>query len=162
MSLVTGILHRCKKPVLVARFRYFLLEQQSRIRVSGTTTLLETGLKNNNRPVTTLALLTQCLLVTDNSVRRCNKPSPAGTVPCRRLASSNLAVNIKMPDKKPFQRLPKTVLPKQYDLYLKPNLKEFTFEGKETVKVVVSEKLLIIIDEIITILSNVFTVKKIN
>lgn len=148
MSLVAGILQRCNKPVLVARFRYFLLEQQSRIRVSGTTTLLERGLKNNNRSVTTVALLTQCLLVTDSSVRRCNKLSSAFAVSCRRLASSNLAVNIKMPDKKPFQRLSKTVLPKHYDLFLKPNLKEFTFEGKETVKVVVSTKL-IIIDKVI-------------
>lgn len=143
MSLVAGILQHCNKPVLVAWFRYFLLEQRSRIRVSGTTTLLEIGLKNNSRPVTTLALLTQCVVVvTDSSVRCRNKLSSPFTVSCcRRLASSNLAVNNrKMPDKKPFQRLPKSVLPKHYDLFLKPNLKEFTFEGRETVKVVVNEK----------------------
>ena len=41
-------------------------------------------------------------------------------------------------DKKPFRRLPKTVKPVLYDLFLKPDLKKFTFEGKETVSINVS------------------------
>ncbi|XP_026480740.1 puromycin-sensitive aminopeptidase [Ctenocephalides felis] len=35
-----------------------------------------------------------------------------------------------MPEKKAFERLPKTVLPKHYYLELKPDLKAFTFTGK--------------------------------
>lgn len=41
-------------------------------------------------------------------------------------------------DKKIFKRLPKTVKPVMYDLYLKPDLQKFTFEGKETVSINVS------------------------
>lgn len=37
---------------------------------------------------------------------------------------------VKMPEKKAFERLPKTVLPKHYYLDLKPDLKAFTFTGK--------------------------------
>ncbi|XP_063226837.1 puromycin-sensitive aminopeptidase isoform X2 [Bacillus rossius redtenbacheri] len=40
-----------------------------------------------------------------------------------------------MPQPKPFERLPKNVVPKHYDLVLKPDLKTFVFEGKETIKV---------------------------
>lgn len=43
-----------------------------------------------------------------------------------------------MEDKKIFKRLPKTVKPVVYDLYLKPDLQKFTFEGKETVSINVS------------------------
>ncbi|XP_070570374.1 puromycin-sensitive aminopeptidase-like [Ptychodera flava] len=38
-------------------------------------------------------------------------------------------------DKKPFERLPKNVIPKNYNLTLKPNLKAFTFDGDETISV---------------------------
>jgi len=41
-------------------------------------------------------------------------------------------------DKKPFARLPKSVKPVLYDLFLKPDLQNFTFEGKETVSINVS------------------------
>uniref|UniRef100_A0A8D8Y0U5 Aminopeptidase n=2 Tax=Cacopsylla melanoneura TaxID=428564 RepID=A0A8D8Y0U5_9HEMI len=34
-----------------------------------------------------------------------------------------------MPEKKPFERLPKYAVPVLYDLYLKPNLKAYTFDG---------------------------------
>ncbi|XP_054285541.1 puromycin-sensitive aminopeptidase-like [Macrosteles quadrilineatus] len=44
-----------------------------------------------------------------------------------------------MPEKKFFERLPKTVTPKNYDLFLRPNLSKFTFEGKEIVKIVINE-----------------------
>lgn len=37
-----------------------------------------------------------------------------------------------------FERLPKTIVPKHYDLELTPNLKEFTFDGKTIVKIKVS------------------------
>jgi len=41
-------------------------------------------------------------------------------------------------DKKAFKRLPKSIKPMLYDLYLKPDLQQFTFEGKETVSINVS------------------------
>lgn len=40
-----------------------------------------------------------------------------------------------MKDKKPFERLPTNVLPKNYKLILQPNLTEFTFAGEEVVDV---------------------------
>lgn len=41
-------------------------------------------------------------------------------------------------EKKPFQRLPKTVTPLHYDLFLKPNLESFIFDGNVSVNVQVS------------------------
>ncbi|XP_026812969.1 puromycin-sensitive aminopeptidase isoform X2 [Rhopalosiphum maidis] len=41
--------------------------------------------------------------------------------------------------KKPFLRLPKSVKPVLYDLFLKPDLQKFIFEGKETVSINVLE-----------------------
>lgn len=37
--------------------------------------------------------------------------------------------------KKPFERLPSNVVPKNYGLTLQPNLTEFTFTGKEVIDV---------------------------
>lgn len=42
---------------------------------------------------------------------------------------------LTMPETKPFERLPKVVIPKHYNLKLKPNLKTFVFEGEEAIKV---------------------------
>jgi len=42
---------------------------------------------------------------------------------------------IKMPDKKPFNRLPKCVVPCNYALRLKPDLQKFTFEGHQDISV---------------------------
>ncbi|KAJ9600825.1 hypothetical protein L9F63_001037, partial [Diploptera punctata] len=44
-----------------------------------------------------------------------------------------------MPESKPFERLPKTVVPEHYNLQLKPDLKTFIFEGQETVKIEVKQ-----------------------
>ncbi|XP_070570403.1 puromycin-sensitive aminopeptidase-like [Ptychodera flava] len=41
-------------------------------------------------------------------------------------------------DKKPFEHLPKNVVPKNYNLTLKPNLKAFNFDGDETISVEVN------------------------
>jgi hypothetical protein len=37
-------------------------------------------------------------------------------------------------EKKPFERLPTNVVPKNYALILTPNLKDFTFVGEEVVQ----------------------------
>lgn len=50
---------------------------------------------------------------------------------------------VTMPENKQFQRLPRFVVPKHYDLELVPNLQEFTFTGKTAVKVSVSENFII-------------------
>ncbi|XP_045180065.2 puromycin-sensitive aminopeptidase-like [Mercenaria mercenaria] len=47
-------------------------------------------------------------------------------------------VNSTMPSKEPFQRLPTTVKPVNYDIQLKPNLKTFVFEGIESINIEVS------------------------
>ena len=45
---------------------------------------------------------------------------------------------IKSEGKKPFERLPKNVIPSHYDLFLKPDLEKFIFEGSVNVDVEVS------------------------
>lgn len=45
---------------------------------------------------------------------------------------------VTMPENTPFQRLPKNVVPKHYDLELIPDLDSFKFKGKTAVKVSVS------------------------
>lgn len=50
---------------------------------------------------------------------------------------------VTMPENKQFQRLPRFVVPKHYDLELVPNLQEFTFTGKTAVKVSVSGNFII-------------------
>ncbi|XP_075924071.1 puromycin-sensitive aminopeptidase-like [Petromyzon marinus] len=44
-----------------------------------------------------------------------------------------------MPEKRQFERLPTDVVPKNYELVLKPDLAEFTFEGKEAIDVEVKQ-----------------------
>ena len=39
-----------------------------------------------------------------------------------------------------FKRLPSNVIPINYDIAIKPNLKNFTFSGNESVKVKVNEE----------------------
>ena len=45
------------------------------------------------------------------------------------------ALREKMPDRKPFSRLPKDVIPKNYAIRLKPDLSKLTFEGQQTISV---------------------------
>ena len=51
---------------------------------------------------------------------------------------AQVAVKEKMPDRKPFSRLPKDVIPKNYAIHLKPDLSKFTFEGQQAITVQVS------------------------
>lgn len=44
----------------------------------------------------------------------------------------------KMPERKPFERLPSTVKPKHYKLVLTPDLKTFTFQGDVSIQIEVS------------------------
>lgn len=58
------------------------------------------------------------------------------------IACPNFAIvkeKVTMPESKSFQRLPKHVIPKHYNLELIPNLEKFTFKGKTAVKVSVRE-----------------------
>jgi puromycin-sensitive aminopeptidase len=48
-----------------------------------------------------------------------------------------------MGDKKPFERLPKVVKPKHYDLFLQPDLKAFTFNGHTKISVDVGHRITI-------------------
>lgn len=48
---------------------------------------------------------------------------------------SILKEKVTMPENKQFQRLPKNVVPKHYDLELVPDLGTFSFKGKTAVKV---------------------------
>jgi len=48
------------------------------------------------------------------------------------------AVREKMPDRKPFSRLPKDVIPKNYAIRLKPDLSKLTFAGQQAITVQVA------------------------
>lgn len=147
------IRRRAREPVFVGnglcRYRYSPSGQQNRlrptadIRVSGVTTprsVVKTC-RDNNISRSLVAATTSILarnipskrgLLNDNS-RHC-----AGVV-FARFVHTEPAYSEKMPESKPFERLPKNVLPKHYNLSLKPDLRSFTFEGKETVNIEVCE-----------------------
>jgi hypothetical protein len=46
-----------------------------------------------------------------------------------------------MAETKPFERLPTCVIPLHYDVYLKPNLNTFVFEGKVDIQLKVKKNL---------------------
>ena len=47
---------------------------------------------------------------------------------------------VESKEKKPFERLPTHVVPKNYRLILEPNLEKFTFTGEEVIDLEVSFK----------------------
>ncbi|KAK6630961.1 hypothetical protein RUM44_003133 [Polyplax serrata] len=47
--------------------------------------------------------------------------------------------NLKVHDGKPFKRLPRNVVPTHYDLFLKPDLEKFVFEGTVAVNLEIKE-----------------------
>ena len=53
---------------------------------------------------------------------------------------AQVAVKEKMPDRKPFSRLPKDVIPKNYAIRLKPDLSKLTFEGQQAITVQVLQR----------------------
>lgn len=152
-SVVAGfIIKSSKKPVLLADsfcwFRYILLEQESRIRVSGTTTPLRRGFVTTTsgsyfkaKKSCVVPVLFNSSINGSNRVSRIlvtrNIVNSFFSGIARR--SAHLQVKITMPEKKHFERLPKSVVPKNYDLFLKPNLTKFTFEGKERINITVSK-----------------------
>lgn len=143
-SVIAGFIKRCNKPVLVADSfcgsRYILPEQESRIRVSGTTTSLSTtGLRLRTgrfclQRLTPHFLSALLLPVSASSSRLGLVKNCVCDITSR---SVRLYSSVTMPEKH-FERLPKSVVPKSYDLFLKPNLSSFTFEGREKIKITVS------------------------
>jgi len=66
-----------------------------------------------------------------------NTTSPVlSTLPVinRTMTSNENGVHANGKEKKPFSRLPSTILPVHYNIFLKPDLKNLTFEGKMSVK----------------------------
>ncbi|KAF5280581.1 hypothetical protein FQR65_LT00333 [Abscondita terminalis] len=62
-----------------------------------------------------------------------------GVVSCfRTYATAVHKAEVKMPEVKPFERLPTTVLPKHYKLVLTPDLKTFTFKGEVSIEIQVT------------------------
>lgn len=143
----SSIITRRTKPVFVGhglcRYRYSVLKQENRlrptdIRVSGVTPLQRVGSCNENQRCLFTAVTRRfCVYLLHHQRVRylrflsTNESSyPLSRECCRKEET--------MPESKPFERLPKTVVPKHYDLLLKPDLKSFVFEGKVTVQIQVN------------------------
>ncbi|XP_073968531.1 puromycin-sensitive aminopeptidase [Rhodnius prolixus] len=112
------------KPVLVGFYQRYCYIARHKIRVSSTSLV---------RGGSNFAVLPQPTLL------NCSQP----LLQCAEFTTSNRSNYLQvvkssaktMPEKKQFERLPKTVKPVHYDLFLKPNLKTFAFEGRETIQV---------------------------
>ncbi|CAH1397947.1 unnamed protein product [Nezara viridula] len=127
-----------RKPVCVLvrlpRYRYSV-RLVSRIRVSSTQSLRSTN-------GSCWASLNKLPLYNRNLSAFINKQLPY--IPGANCYSNIAAIMGKteigqLPEKKPFERLPKNVKPLHYDLQLKPNLETFVFEGKVGIKLQVNE-----------------------
>lgn len=53
----------------------------------------------------------------------------------REQSSFNKESKVKMPEAKPFERLPTNVKPIHYNLTIKPDLKKCTFQGEVSIKI---------------------------
>jgi hypothetical protein len=135
------IIRQAREPVFVGhrlhRYRYSLFEQENRfrptdIRVSGVTTLTLRGSGySDGRSTSCVKVRTKYGISAAYSSFLLDSKFPQhGAKFCIH--------TLTMPTSKPFERLPKSVVPKHYNLKLKPDLKSFVFEGQETVKVEVS------------------------
>nr|CAD7257222.1 unnamed protein product [Timema shepardi] len=144
------ILPRALKPVFVGhrlfRYRYSFLSQENRltrpteIRVSGVTTLKQGA---------SCGKLVRCCQFISETSTFCGQISKVNYnlnhFSCNLAKSNNCLIScracyhqtsiVTMPESKPFERLPQTAVPKHYGLLLKPDLKTFIFEGKETIDV---------------------------
>ncbi|PSN57011.1 Puromycin-sensitive aminopeptidase [Blattella germanica] len=139
------IIRRAREPVFVVhrlfRYRYSLFEQENRfrptdIRVSGVTALQRLGSRySSSRSVSCVKRRTSC------GISFINWPffGDFKFLPSTTETKSECIHHLIMPESKPFERLPKTVVPVHYNLQLKPDLKTFLFEGHETIKIEVKE-----------------------
>jgi hypothetical protein len=144
MSLVRiacCITRQAREPVFVGHrllcYRYSLFEQENRfrptvIRVSGVPTLKLRGSRYRNQRSAS------CITGrTKYGISAAYSPFLLDSR-CLQYSAKFCVHSLTMPVSKPFERLPKSVVPKHYNLKLKPDLKTFVFEGQETVDVEVS------------------------
>ncbi|XP_022199071.2 puromycin-sensitive aminopeptidase isoform X2 [Nilaparvata lugens] len=142
-----SFIHRSRKPVSIVkcfcRYRYTdsRSKQESGIRVSRARVNFGSEIAYSYRSASHLV---NCSLPAFNCIT--DKSNTLLSFVCKYYSTverAKLEVNSSilpaMPEKKPFQRLPTTVEPKLYKLYFKPDLKQFSFEGTETVNVVINE-----------------------
>jgi hypothetical protein len=137
------IIRQAREPVFIGhrlfRYRYSLYEQGNRfrptdIRVSGVTTLELGGSGySDQRSASVKGLTTYGIGAAYSHFLRDSQFPQRNTHFAKRYIHT-----LNMPESKPFERLPKSVVPKHYNLQLKPDLKTFVFEGQETVNVEVS------------------------
>lgn len=140
VRIACSVLRRAREPVFVGhrlfRYRYSLFEQENRfrptdIRVSGVTALQRLGSRFGG----------QRSASGKHDIGAKHWPFLRDfkfTLPALH-NKINCFHSLTMPEKKPFERLPKTVIPEHYNLQLKPDLKTFIFEGHETVKIEVNQ-----------------------
>lgn len=54
---------------------------------------------------------------------------------CRTYSTTVKESKVKMPEAKPFERLPNSVKPTHYNLVITPDLKAFTFQGEVSIQI---------------------------
>lgn len=141
VRIACSMIRQAQEPVFVGhrlfRYRYSLFQQENRFRptdilVSGVSTLLLRGSGYSDRRSTSCG---------KGRTKYGISAAHSQFLPESEFLQHRAKFcihSLTMPVSKPFERLPKSVIPKHYNLKLKPDLKTFVFEGQETVKVEVS------------------------